>query len=129
MHRTKAQSKLLVHSKVLFKTETSSIRAIAQNSLMQHRKQNWSGEANTAKPLEISPVFFKKKSGNQSKSIKMLQLPVLLIHLVLEETWIHVKIASSILGVRGRAGARWNRMNLRNTDPMIPKTVILIVKN
>ena len=38
-------------------------------------------------------------------------------------------IASSILGVRGRAGARWNRMNLRNTDPMIPNTVILIVKS
>ena len=28
---------------------------------MQHRKQNWSGEANTAKSLEISPVFFLKK--------------------------------------------------------------------
>ena len=38
-------------------------------------------------------------------------------------------IASSILVVRGRAGARWNRMDLRNIDPMIPKTVILIVKS
>jgi len=32
------------------------------------------------------PCFFFKKSGNQSKSIKMLQLPVLEINLVLEET-------------------------------------------
>ena len=38
-------------------------------------------------------------------------------------------IASSILGVRGRAGARWNRMNLRNTDPIVRKTVIMIVKS
>ena len=38
-------------------------------------------------------------------------------------------IASSILGVRGRAGARWNRMNLRNTDPLALKTVIMIVKS
>ena len=38
-------------------------------------------------------------------------------------------IASSILGVRGRAGARWNRMNLRNIDPLDRKTVIPIVKN
>ena len=37
-------------------------------------------------------------------------------------------IASSILGVRGRPGARWNHMNLGNTDPMIPKTVIPIIK-
>ena len=61
MHPTKAQSKTLVHSKISFKTETSSTHEIAQNSLMQHRKQNWSGEANTAKSLEISPVFFKKR--------------------------------------------------------------------
>ena len=42
---------------------------------------------------------------------------------------VEEKIASSILGVRGRAGARWNRMNLRNTDPLALKTVIMIVKS
>ena len=42
---------------------------------------------------------------------------------------VEEKIASSILGVRGRAGARWNHMNLRNTDPIVRKTVIMIVKS
>ena len=110
-----------MHSKISLKTETSSIRAIAQNSLMQHRKQNWSGEANTAKPLEISPVFFKKKSGNQSKSIKMLQLPVLLIHLVLEETWIHVKIASSVLNLTYFCKVDVKIYYLNFTYPVAPK--------
>ena len=38
-------------------------------------------------------------------------------------------IVRSILVVRGRAGARWNRMDLRNIDPMIPKTIILIIES
>ena len=57
-----------------------------QNQQNTSQQRHWPGEANKAKSLEISPVFFKKKSGNQSKSIKMLQLPVLEINLVLEET-------------------------------------------
>ena len=44
--------------KIASKTETASIRAIAQISLMQHRKQTWPREANKLKSLEISPVFF-----------------------------------------------------------------------
>ena len=56
--------------KIASKTETASIHAIAQISLMQHRKQTWPRDANKWKSLEISPVFLKKKvitNQNQSK--------------------------------------------------------------
>ena len=64
------------------KAQTTQKKQNQQNTSQQHHSP---GEANKAKSLEISPVFFKKKSGNQSKSIKMLRLPVPLLHLVLEE--------------------------------------------
>ena len=126
MHRTKAQSRILVHSKVTTKTETSGIGKIAHNSFIQHRKQTWPREANTAKSVEISPVF-KKKTGNQSKSIKMLQLPVPSEILSQSHCRLHKIIVSSILNLNYFCKLDVIIYDLYFTYPVIPKFFFTIL--